>query len=146
MPKPLSRFKRSTRLKIREIEAILFRIAEGEYPSYRMPFLLEGRSSCNISLVDSRYVVSFSDGHKEYITIDKVKHTLSIQGEWWYKGIYSLQEQEKKTLISLSVYNVAQNYRWAASLMMLLEKSNHRMGFEKLITRLETENSKQFFI
>lgn len=52
------------------------------------------------------------------IEVDKKAHTLAIQGEWWYRGVYEVEPDEDGSLVTYSVYNVAPGFgRWAAQLV-----------------------------
>lgn len=141
--KPVWTFEKTTSLSIEDIETILFEIAEGHYKSDSLPFILRGKSNCQIVKDDSKLIVLFEDGHKEYVTIDKANHKLTIQGEWWYRSIYSLRQQGDKTLIRSDIYNVAGKQHWIASLMILPEKRKHKRNFLKLIADLEAEFIRQ---
>jgi|GEM_PF-6097737 len=142
--KPFWTFEKTTNLSIKDIEAILFKIGVGQYKSDSLPFILASKSSCIISIdgnsIDgNKFIISFEDGHKEYIIIDYANHTLTTQGEWWYRGIYSLHLKGEKTLIKLNIFNVAKKHRWAASLMICPQKNKHKENFEKFVANLESE-------
>ncbi|HZV68578.1 MAG TPA: hypothetical protein VFG10_03510 [Saprospiraceae bacterium] len=141
MEKPVWTFEKTTTLKVNEIESILFDIKEGQFTDERLPFILKDKTSCNIKFIYERYVVTFDGGHTEYISIDKSKHTLTIQGEWWYKGVYSFQQLAGTSLISLKIFNVSKKVRWAASLMILPEKQKHKIGFDIFIKNLDPANT-----
>jgi hypothetical protein len=137
--KPVWSFESKTILSVEDIEGILFEIKDGQYKSSSLPFIWRGKPNCKIVKDGSKLIISFEDSHKEYVTLDKANHKIIIQGEWWYRGIYSLYQQGGKSLIKLDVYNVAEKQRWIASLMILPEKHKHKGNFAKLVADLETE-------
>ena len=137
--KPIWTFEKTTHLSIEDIGTILFDITDVESKSDSLPFILSGKSNCKIFKDNCEFTVLFDDGHKEYITLDSANHSLTAQGEWWYQGVYSLHRQVDMTVIKLDVSNVAKNQRWAASLMILPEKTKHKMDFEKFVVDLEKE-------
>jgi hypothetical protein len=137
---PVWSFEKRTSLTMEQIEAILFNVSEGNFKADELPFILKGKSNCKIIKIDERFAISFEDAHKEYIGVDKANHKLTAQGEWWYKGVYTLQSSDERTSIKLDIYNHAEKYRWVASLMILPEKNKHKVAFEKFIIDLENES------
>lgn len=52
------------------------------------------------------------------IEVDKKQHTLALQGEWWYRGVYAVEADDAGSLVTYSVYNVAPGVgHWAAQLV-----------------------------
>ena len=137
MDKPVWSFESSIHLTINQIEKVLFNIKEGVF-THNLPFILSDKTACSIKFNGDRYIISFEDGHREYIDVDKSNHVLRIQGQWWYKGVYSFQQLGNKTLIRLNVFNIAEKFRWAAAIMILPEKQKHQMAFDAFIDRLKT--------
>lgn len=137
--KPVRTFESIVNSEVKCVEKILFDIKCGKYRTKNLPFILRGKTDCEVEMLNSRYIISFSDGHKEYITINADNHQLIVQGEWWYKGVYSLLPMGGQTLIKLEIFNHAKRYRWAASLMILMDTKNHEQKFVALISELESE-------
>ena len=135
--KPVWSFEKHTSLTIGQIEAILFDIKEGEFKSDALPHVLSGKCNCAIEGEGERFKVFFEDGHKEFISMERGNNTLTIQGEWWYKGVYSIHQKSEFRLIRLDVYNIAENHRWVASLLILPEKRKHKANFEQFVSGLE---------
>jgi hypothetical protein len=55
---------------------------------------------------------------KIYIEVDKRTRSLAIQGEWWYRGVYSVQPRGKGSLLAYTIRNVAPgSSRWMANLV-----------------------------
>jgi hypothetical protein len=139
MADPTWTFQKQTSLSLAEAERIVFDIHEGNYTTEELPFMLRGKSACRIVRDGLRYTITFADGHKELIEADPQKHSLAVQGQWWYRGVYTFESDGTRTLITLKVYNVAKKLKWAASLMILPEKKEHQKNFERFVHDLERE-------
>lgn len=110
-------------------------------PSAKQPFLLSDYNVTAIEGTEQSYTIHYEmQGSKQqmFAFIDQLKHEVGLQGQWWYRGVYQLERQGDTTLLTLSVYNVAPGLgRWAARLMVLGQKGEHRKGFQKLVGRME---------
>jgi hypothetical protein len=52
------------------------------------------------------------------IEVEKQQHSIAIEGEWWYRGVYSVETHQKGSLLVYSVYNIAPgSTRWMAQLV-----------------------------
>jgi hypothetical protein len=134
---PVWTFEGSSDLPISEMESMLFSIKEGNFKARSLPFITNSNLNYTVRQDNLRYILTFTDGHEEYVSIDKVNNILTIQGQWWYRGVYKLIPQRNKTLIRLEVYNVAKKNRWIASLMILPDKNKHKEAFERFVKKLE---------
>lgn len=86
---------------------------------------------------DGTHVRAGSDGVLRYqapigdpaytvnVEVDQHRHTLTIQGHWWYRGVYTIRECPRGSLIEHRVHNVAARGRWAVPLMQ--RRLRHRM-------------------
>jgi hypothetical protein len=55
---------------------------------------------------------------KIYLEVDPSRYSVAVKGEWWYRGVHTLEPHSQGTLITYSVYNVAPPLtRWTASLV-----------------------------
>jgi hypothetical protein len=50
-------------------------------------------------------------GHSQ-LEVNKRQHRVAIQGEWWYRGVYSLTPHPQGCLLVYQVYNVAPGMSW----------------------------------
>lgn len=41
------------------------------------------------------------------VDVDRSQHTLATQGEWWYRGVYTVSPHPQGSLLTYRVYNVA---------------------------------------
>src|SRR5439155_3722729 len=51
------------------------------------------------------------------VEVDPNRHTLAIQGHWWYRGVYTVRECPRGSLVEYRVHNIATRGRWAVPLM-----------------------------
>ena len=57
-------------------------------------------------------------GGKLYVAVDKQRHTLALQGEWWYRGVYTVEPHAQGSLLVYRVYNIAPGPgRWLVPLV-----------------------------
>lgn len=56
-------------------------------------------------------------GHTVTVEVDHGRHTLAVQGTWWYRGVYTVREHPRGSLVEYRVHNVATHGRWAVPLM-----------------------------
>lgn len=46
------------------------------------------------------------------IEVDKKHHSIAIQGEWWYRGVHTVEAHERGSLLVYRIYNVAPGGTW----------------------------------
>jgi len=51
------------------------------------------------------------------VEVDPKEHSLAVQGNWWYRGVYTVRACPRGSLIEYRVHNVASRGRWAVPLM-----------------------------
>lgn len=134
--KPLWSFERIVGISIDRVENFLFDVRKGVYTEENLPFILISDSPCIIKFRNGTFNVEFKNGHKEYIIVNRRKHEISLQGEWWYRGTYKLSSLNGQTRIVLTVYNIAPYFGWIVNIMAKNKKVNHEKDFENFIERL----------
>lgn len=138
--KPVWNFEQTIDLPLSAIEPIVFEdIHEGSFKAAELPFILSGHADCNIKKTDSRFELTFADGHQEFLYLDQANYSFALQGQWWYRGVFQFVPQGKQTLIKANVYNIAKQFRWVASLMILPERNKHKSNFEGFVEALKRE-------
>jgi hypothetical protein len=50
--------------------------------------------------------------------IDTQKHTILRQGHWWYRGIHTVEQHARGSLIRYEVWNIAPGVGWWAAQMV----------------------------
>jgi hypothetical protein len=65
-----------------------------------------------------RYRAPVGDsGYVAAIEVDPKEHSLAVQGNWWYRGVYTVRACPQGSLIEYRVHNAASRGRWAVPLM-----------------------------
>ncbi|MFI7597071.1 hypothetical protein [Actinoplanes sp. NPDC049681] len=54
-----------------------------------------------------------TDGSMITVTIDRAARSVVQQGEWWYRGVTSVEPDERGSLVVHRIFNVAPGHRWA---------------------------------
>ena len=102
------------------------------------PLLLDSFSSVGVD----RKAVEAYRGPQPYVTfigkpgngkitieVDQVRHSILIQGEWWYRGVQMVEPHPRGSLITYSVYNIAPGIGWwAAQLVQGRENAGKMKG------------------
>ncbi len=71
------------------------------------------------------------------LEVDKKHHSVAVQGEWWYRGIYTIKPHARGSLLVYQVNNVAPGASWW--LAQLFQGPEHaRKMDEQLQTLLHT--------
>jgi hypothetical protein len=50
-----------------------------------------------------------------HVEVDSARRSIAIQGEWWYRGVHSVESHERGSLLTYRVYNVAPGIGWWAA-------------------------------
>ena len=50
------------------------------------------------------------------VEVDETRHTLAVQGHWWYRGVYTVHEDPVGSRLEYRVHNIATHLRWAVPL------------------------------
>jgi hypothetical protein len=53
------------------------------------------------------------EGSTITVTLDRAQRSIAQQGEWWYRGVTSVEPDERGSLVIHRVFNVASGHRWA---------------------------------
>jgi hypothetical protein len=49
------------------------------------------------------------------VEVDPRRHRLAVQGEWWYRGEYTVEPHPRGSLVVYRVYNIAPGAGWWAA-------------------------------
>lgn len=132
--KSLWTFNCEVDLPLEEAQQVFFDFREGSFNEYTAPLLVKGKGDVKITFDKIHFVVEFTDGHREFASIEKEESRIAIQGEWWYRGEYSLTAAGNKTNVQLEVFNLA-DQEWMVSLMNIGAKKKHEIAFQSLCRR-----------
>lgn len=50
-----------------------------------------------------------------YIEVNQQRHSMAVQGEWWYRGVISVEPHARGSLLVYRVYNIAPGAGWWAA-------------------------------
>jgi hypothetical protein len=53
------------------------------------------------------------EGSAITVTVDRAARSVAQQGEWWYRGVTSVEPDERGSLVVHRVFNIAPGHRWA---------------------------------
>lgn len=53
------------------------------------------------------------DGSVLTVTVDRAARSIAQRGEWWFRGVTSVEPAERGSLIVYRIFNVARGHRWA---------------------------------
>jgi hypothetical protein len=123
-----------------EAKNVFFDFREGEFSELSAPFLVAGKGNVKITFDKIHFVVEFTDGHREFISMDKDSNQVAVQGEWWYRGEYTLSTQGGKTNVQLQVFNLA-DQEWLVSLMNVNAERKHGIAFKSLCKMAERKHA-----
>jgi hypothetical protein len=90
---------------------------------------------------DSR-LLTFTAGKsgegKIFIEVDTKAHSIAVQGEWWYRGVYSVESHGRGSQVIYRIYNVAPGPGWWVARLVQGPHAARDMKpqFEKLLARL----------
>ncbi|OLB65346.1 MAG: hypothetical protein AUI10_07085 [Actinobacteria bacterium 13_2_20CM_2_72_6] len=79
--------------------------------------------------------VGRSDGKGDItIDVDRANNTFASQGNWWYRGVHTIQPYKNGSLVVHQVYNIAPGAgRWAVPLMQWRFESQLRNSLGALL-------------
>jgi hypothetical protein len=71
-----------------------------------------GRSPVATGGEGDEFVVT-DRGSRMTVTVDRAERSISRQGEWWYRGVTSVEPDPRGSLVIHRVFNVAEGNGWA---------------------------------
>lgn len=134
--KPLWTFERIIESELIWVANAIFDIKPGVYGSHQLPAIVTSDQACHVSRHAHKLTLAFEDGHREFVTTDPANYKLIMEGEWWYRGIYSIHHHPEGTRVQLDIYNAANRFRWAAAGLALFERAVHQEAFETVVSSL----------
>ncbi|MEU8661458.1 hypothetical protein [Actinoplanes philippinensis] len=80
-----------------------------------------GRSPLAVSGVvekgDGDDLVVILEGSRMTVTVDQAARSVALQGEWWYRGVTSVEPDPRGSVVIHRIYNVAPGHRWAVRMI-----------------------------
>ena len=71
------------------------------------------------------------------VEVDRRRHQIAVQGEWWYRGVHSVEPHLRGSLVTYEVYNVAPGIGWWAA-QLVQGRANARTMASQLQSLLNT--------
>ena len=53
------------------------------------------------------------NGSRITVTVDRAERSVTQQGEWWYRGVTSVEPDPRGARVIYRIFNVAEGQRWA---------------------------------
>ena len=53
------------------------------------------------------------DGSRMTVTVDRAGREVALQGEWWYRGVTSVEPDPRGSRLVHRIFNVAEGHGWA---------------------------------
>jgi hypothetical protein len=78
-------------------------------PGGRSPLVTAGTVE---SADGDEYVVTLN-GSRLTVTVDRAARSVAMQGEWWYRGVTSVEPDPRGAQVVHQIFNVAEGNRWA---------------------------------
>ena len=57
--------------------------------------------------------VVVQDGSRLTVSVDRARRSVTLQGEWWYRGVTGVEPDPRGSLVVHRIFNVAPGHRWA---------------------------------
>ena len=71
------------------------------------------------------------------VDIDRHQHVLATQGEWWYRGVYTIELHPRGSLLAYRVYNVAPpGSRWLVPFVTRQYPAALQASFQQVLQAL----------
>ena len=78
-------------------------------PGGRSPLAATGQAEP----VDGDEFTVTKDGSKLTVVVDRAARSVSQQGEWWYRGVTSVEPDPRGSVVVHRIFNIAPGHRWA---------------------------------
>src|SRR3954454_10986450 len=57
--------------------------------------------------------VVVQDGSRLTVSVDRARRSVALQGEWWYRGVTTVEPDPRGSRVVHRIFNVAQGNGWA---------------------------------
>ncbi|MET8147041.1 hypothetical protein ACIBSW_04480 [Actinoplanes sp. NPDC049668] len=76
------------------------------------------------------------EGSTLTVTLDRAARSIAHQGEWWYRGVTSVEADDRGALVIHRIFNVAPGHRWAVRFVSRGPLAAAPTTFAKLLSGL----------
>jgi len=106
-------------------------------PGGRSPLAAAGRVEATGNGGDE--FVTIQMGSRITVTVDRAARSVAQQGEWWYRGVTSVEPDPRGCLVVHRIYNVAPGHRWAVRMVSRSVLHAAPTGFATQLEQLSRE-------
>ena len=78
-------------------------------PGGRSPLVTNG----TVESQDGDEFVVTQGGSRMTVTVDRAARSVAVQGEWWYRGVTTVEPDPRGAQVIHRIFNVAEGNRWA---------------------------------
>jgi hypothetical protein len=82
-------------------------------PGGRSPLTVNG----TVEQDDGDGFVVVREGSRITVTVDRAGRSVTQQGEWWYRGVTSVEAGPRGSVVVHRIYNVAPGHGWAVRMV-----------------------------
>ncbi|XVV12111.1 hypothetical protein ACQP2X_46080 [Actinoplanes sp. CA-131856] len=79
------------------------------------------------------------DGSKISVAIDRPARSVTIEGAWWYRGVTSVEPDERGSLVRFRMFNIAEGTGWAVRFVSRGPINAAPRQFAETLSRLGAE-------
>jgi hypothetical protein len=146
MHKPLSSITKTLNVSFDQAKSLLFDIRPGSFTREHAPLLLLGFAPLTIQQNEDKFTILYRQDSKIFVCLDKRNNAVSIDGEWWYRGYYKLEQTESGAQLTYEVHNIAPNLRWLIPLFMWNKKTraSSKENFNTLVQLINLRKDNRF--
>ena len=66
-----------------------------------------------------------------YLEVNRLQRSIAIQGEWWYRGVTSVKPDNRGSILSYEVFNVAPGVGWWVA--QLVQGPQHARQMQRVL-------------
>ena len=82
-------------------------------PGGRSPLATDG----TIEHSDGDEFVMLRDGSRVTVIVDRAARSVTQQGEWWYRGVTTVEPDPRGSRVVHQIFNIAPGHRWAVRMV-----------------------------
>ncbi|XVU24852.1 hypothetical protein ACQPZJ_47905 [Actinoplanes sp. CA-054009] len=79
------------------------------------------------------------DGSRISVAIDRQSRSVTIEGAWWYRGVTSVEPDDRGSLVRFRMFNIAEGTGWAVRFVSRGPINAAPRKFADTLTRLGAE-------
>ncbi|MFF5079675.1 hypothetical protein ACFY36_21700 [Actinoplanes sp. NPDC000266] len=79
------------------------------------------------------------DGSRMSVAIDRAARSVTIEGAWWYRGVTSVEPDDRGSLVRFRMFNIAEGTGWAVRFVSRGPINAAPRTFAETLSRLGAE-------